>query len=566
MSLGALREHVLALSSFQKHNAVMDTQDATVTVGPLGETSPIACAVASDLFAVPPTLEASLAPARWCVFEWTDYTVTFPGADRLRVGSTLLSPIPGTGGIFQLRFANQLGLTRITPHRGGVQSAPALHVEVLARKFAHPAQSVDFLVALLSDIFARQASLAFSAVAMTERRVRESHRSPNPLFTYHFFRHHSAELIRALQAILGRPHQRLTDESVMVRLHQVRTLERESIVRLLTSGRGSEGARTVPSTAPVLERLRPDRVYQRLPDETFDTPENRFVVMAARRMTLALDHLLRSQWMVKINIDRKDRLPFDRAREQLGMLTTDSRLAALPHMQVYPVQSRVLQRRDGYRELAQLWNLFQRASQPMFEHLQRAIDLRNVAELYELWVWFELIDRIRAQSGIDPVIRPSRSALGHPDRGQTARFGDLGTLHYNRTFSGITDVYSGTTLRSDYVWDRADGRRIVLDAKFRMSQLADLIDAGDGEWAVTAKATSGDILTMHAYRDAIAGVTAAIVLYPGSQTRFWRSNGMSTMDLSIADVIAGDLDAVGAIPLRPTTAHAQLPVEKEERP
>lgn len=529
----------------------MDTLDAARTSGHLGETLPIACAVTSDLFAVPPTLEAALAPARWCVFEWTDYTVAFPGADRLRVGSTVLSPIPGTGGIFQLRFENQLGLTRITPYCGDVQSAPALHVEVLARKFAHPAQSVDFMVALLSDIFARQASLPFSAVAMTERRVRESHRPPNSLFTYHFFRHHSARLVRALQAILGRPHQRLTDEGVMVRLHQVRTLECESIVRLLTSGRGTSESVMVPSTAPVLERLRPDRVFQRLPDETYDTPENRFAVMAARRMSLALDSLLRSRWFEKIDVTGKDRLPFDRVREQLGILTTDTRLTALPHMQVYPAQSRVLQRRDGYRELAQLWNLFQRASQPVFEHLQRAIDLRNVAELYELWVWFELIDRIRAQSGIDPVIRPSRGALGHPDRGQTARFGDLGTLHYNRTFSGITAVYSGTTLRPDYVWDRADGRRIVLDAKFRLNQLADLIDASDGEGVVTAKATSGDILTMHAYRDAIAGVTAAIVLYPGSQTRFWRTNGMSTMDLSIAEVIAGDLDGVGAIPLRP---------------
>jgi len=57
---------------------------------------------------------------------------------------------------------------------------------------------------------------------------------------------------------------------------------------------------------------------------------------------------------------------------------------------------------------------------------------------------------------------------------------------------------------------------------------------------------------MHTYRDAISGVTAAIVLYPGSEAGFWNVDGMKT-GLTIDNVITGDLAGVGAIPMRPMT-------------
>jgi predicted component of viral defense system (DUF524 family) len=530
----------------------MDIADIASPHASPSEAFPVSGGRTHDVFAVPVGLAVELTPARWCVYEWTEYRLTCAGADRLRVGSSWVYPkFPAR---FVIQFENQLGLTSITPYAGSTALGPTIHLEVLARKFAHPQQSVNFMMAILDDIFARQSSLPFETIAMTERRVRESHRPPNLLFTYHFFRRYSVELVRALQTILGRPHQRLTDDGVMVRLHEVRTLERESILRLLTSGRGTAGSGPVSSHASVLERLRPERVFQRQPDETYDTPENRFVLMAARRMSLALDHLLHSPWFAKIKDESKDRLPFDRAGEHLKMLVTDTRFSTLPHMQVYPAQSRVLQRRDGYRELAQLWNTFQRASQPIFEHLQHAIDLRNIADLYELWVWFELIDRMTSHTGIEPAISVSKDAFGAPTHGQHARFGDLGTLHYNKSYSKGNQVYSAITLLPDYVWERADGRLVVMDAKFRLDNLNELITSGDDDVpTVSAEAKDADLQKMHTYRDAIAGVTAALVLYPGSQAGFWRTNGTSTVDLSISDVIAGDLEGVGAIPLLPAT-------------
>lgn len=271
------------------------------------------------------------------------------------------------------------------------------------------------------------------------------------------------------------------------------------------------------------------------------------MMMAARRMLLDLEKLLRSRWFGRLDLDAADRRPFDRSRAQLGLLTTDTRFSTLPPMQVYPSQSRVLQRKDGYRELAQLWNLFQRASAPIFEDVQNAIDLRSIDKLYEYWVWFELIDRIALHSNEPPVISVSRDEFGTPTHGQMARFGSHGTLHYNRTYRNER-VYSSVDLRPDYVWERADGRLIVMDAKFRLDNLGQLAAASDGDaQAVSAKAKDADLVKMHAYRDAISGVTAAIVLYPGSEQGFWSVNGTMTTALSVGDVIAGDLHGVGAM-------------------
>lgn len=493
---------------------------------------------------VPLGLTHAFAPATHCLWEWTEYRLHVPGADALRIGSTDVACIGP--GYFTFAFENQLGITEITPLRDHARIGPTRTVEVLARKFPEPHHSYAFMRDILADLFRRSSSLAFAARTTTGRRVREAHRPPDLLFTYHFFRAHGMALIRALQAIAGRPHQRLSDDGAMVRVHEARSLDVEAITRLLTDGHGgSERGASVGTS--ILHRLQPERIFQRLPEETFDTPENRFVMLAARRMLHAITALQSSRWFRANAGDERDRAIFDTARAQLRLFTTDRRLAALPPMQVFPTQSRVLQRRDGYRELMELWNLFQRASEPIFERLERAIDLRDVASMYELWVWFELLERIQVATGIEPTISISTHELGYVEAGQSAHFSNHGSLHYNKTYYGYTRI----PLRPDYVWERRDRTKIALDAKFRLNSAEQVAAEGEGESSLEGKAKNADTVKMHAYRDAIPGLRAAIVLYPGSHAAFWNIDGTRRVSITIDDVIAGDLDGIGAIPCRP---------------
>ncbi len=223
---------------------------------------------------------------------------------------------------------------------------------------------------------------------------------------------------------------------------------------------------------------------------------------------------------------------FDRLDHHLRQLVTDRRFAGLDESVAVPSQSRVLQNKDGYRDLTWLWDVFHRHQQPVYERMQRAIDLRDVPTLYEFWLLFELIDGIRATHR-----HTARAMRGFDDiraswqRRSPLVFPDIGTLTYQASFSG-KDVYSGITLRPDYVWETVAGRRIVMDAKFRISYPWPK-DGEDMKSLEKSRATTDDITKMHAYRDAIDGVTAALVLYPGA-TGFLKTSETKTRDLCIA--------------------------------
>jgi uncharacterized protein len=503
----------------------------------------------SKLHAVPSHLQPDLAPAEHVIYEWTPYVVEYPGATRLQTGSDWHHPI--TTGVFQVTFENQLGLTTIRAYDDAGPLGNPLHVEVIASKFTMPHQSVNFLEQTLTDLFARLATSPFALSAATERYVRESQRSPSLLFAFHFFRHHGDELIRALQAILGRPHQRLTTDPELVRPHAVRQIDREAMIHMLTVSHPvpvalpSDRQRLTP-----LQRLRPERVWQNIPTETYDTPENRFVAAISRRMLTTIQTVQRVRWYADQNIDLHTRTKIAHVAANLALLTMDTRFASLGPMTVTPSQSRVLQRRDGYRELSALWQRFQRSRQPLFTHLQHAIDLRNIADLYELWVWFELIDQITSITAVTPISVPLPDDFGIPSWRSCVHFEGHGTLTYNRTFTG----YSGIRLRPDYTWERADGSLIVLDAKFRMEKPSELINASSdaSDSLPTQKAKDDDLVKMHAYRDAILGVRAAVVVYPGTEAMFRAKNG-SLLSVDICRLLCDDIEGVGAIPMSPVS-------------
>jgi predicted component of viral defense system (DUF524 family) len=506
---------------------------------------------------VPLALLDELAPAEWIVHEWTEYTLSFARATRLRIGSRSIEPMlrgaDGTGH-FRVRFENELGLAVLQPLADGGPSGKPLHLEVIAKKFNDVDRSLAFMRDMLADLFARGKALPFDISTKTFRAVRDEARAPNDLFAYHFFRHRHEELVRAIQAVLGSPHRVLSDRVERVRPHEVKRIDTEAIMDLLRSSGGRSGAMTAPIGTSVLHRLQPERVIQRIPEETFDTPENRFILSAARRMYATANRIRDAAWY------RADWSPVpDHARKRvegvhhhLRQLVTDRRFIDLEPVAGIPAQSRVLQRKDGYRELTLLWNAFHRFQEPVYQKMQNAIDLRDVATLYEFWLLFELIDAIRRHTGVRPRLR-GFDAMQHPGNAFTAVFPKVGTLTYQASFGG-KHIYSGITLRPDFVWRAASGRRVVMDAKFRVSYPWPRDDEEVASFD-DSRATTDDITKMHAYRDAIDGVSAAIVLYPGANG-FMKTTDRQTalvhhIDELIESIVSGDLDGIGAIPMSP---------------
>lgn len=182
-------------------------------------------------------LAAHLVPARWIVHEWRDYWYVNPEAHEVWVGSQSVPQQPAGSGNYLIRFENQLGLTSLQAFENNGKLVERHHIEVIASKFTSPDASVAFLQATLADLFARHATIPFVTSALTGRMVRESSAPPNLLFAFHFLRHQHRAFIQAVQAILGRPHQRLSDVEEQVRPHEVRQIDRESMIRMLQGSR-----------------------------------------------------------------------------------------------------------------------------------------------------------------------------------------------------------------------------------------------------------------------------------------------------------------------------------------
>ena len=127
----------------------------------------------------------------------------------------------------------------------------------------------------------------------------------------------------------------------------------------------------------------------------------------------------------------------------------------------FPSASQVLLRRVGYRDLLSLWQTFHHARRPLFEPLRQAMDVRDVATLYEMWAFFALTEEIAVLTDQSPVIDLRLS----DERGlgglTEACFGEAGKLVYNQ----YQPSYS-VSLRPDFTWVRDGCPDVVLDAKF----------------------------------------------------------------------------------------------------
>lgn len=494
---------------------------------------------------VPTDLAHRVPGVGFTLFEWTNYHLTIPGAISLKVGNVMLSPI-GSSHTFVVNITNRLGTTDITPiFKEGI-GEPVIF-EVLATKFRNLRQSLNFSQSMVHQLSAKIRAMPFVVRAETSRHVVHEHGVPNLFFTFHFLRHNGEELIRALSIISADPHRKQVDVVESLRVHQAKHIDAEALYSLLTGPRAGEPNHS-PDARPI-DLLQPLRITQRRPEETYNTPENRFVVTVCRRFLHLMDAIQLRHWWV--DATEYDRVIFRDLARAIRILLQSDRFRTLDVSLRVPAYSRVLQMKPGYRELTSFWNGLTQVHVPVLQRLSDAVDLRDVPTLYEYWQFFELAEAIANHIGVRPVMELQHDVYPQ-DWGLKADFPAQGRLHTQMSFHG-SNTYTPITLRPDFVWQTVDGRKIIMDAKFAMTSIGDL--ENDDESLPASRASTRDITKMHAYRDAIDGVQAALVLYPGTQGAFWNTYG-GTQDFGgleeiIEAIVDCDLDGIGAVPFSP---------------
>jgi predicted component of viral defense system (DUF524 family) len=519
---------------------------------------------------------ALLAPARWLIHEWHQYAIEWRTASAA-TGEIRLEGCPSkqVGGAVIFGFQNQLGLAPLVVHAG--DETVDLGLEVLSAKFATLAEHRSFYEPLVRQLSSRAATLPHSFDAPTRLRTSESARPASDLFAWHLLRQEQPKLLEAIQVVLHGPRPGLMIVDDAVDLARATPACVDDLPTILS--RAEELEAVLPSSplyalplAAALERagtgqrFLPRQLRAMRVEETLDTPEHRFIRWFLEDLLNTIDQLNRRRDLPEEGKQSLRDLSYSLIDAlQSTFLRTVGELRSLSYA------SRILQRAHGYRDLFDLWQTFQHAVDP-FESLQRALDVRDVATLYEWWCFYTLAEQIANEvGGTARIAVVADEAAGLP-HGLRARLSDRWQLTYNPTFGkgrGRWRSYS-VPLRPDFVLAHDGCPLVAFDAKFRFdrSDWDRAVGVGDDErpgagplaadLSPQRMAKQADIYKMHTYRDAL-GLRAAVILYPGRQSdraSFYEpneeANGAGNHPFSLETLLNPDPPAgVGALPFSP---------------
>lgn len=510
--------------------------------------------IRSDLFGNDQTIPVDFAhqfsPAKHWLFEWKDYFIDLPDVDYLFVGGQKKEPLKGS--VFLIRFENQLGLSTIQPFRNHAPICPPFHVEVISRKFPTLQSHINFYSNLLDDLFSQAIRLPFHISTDTKRAVIESLRPPTPLFVLHFLSQFASDIIHALNIIQSNPHRILSDNPALVSLGEAIEADGDVLISILQHSDQWVQARGFP-LATQLGGYAPTHVWQRLPEETYNTPENQFILSFINQILVAADNLPSQTWWGKVDSDRKKTISTTASfLRQIITLPLFDEVDTIHHL---PSSSQVLLRKEGYRDLLYLWQIFQQSRKPMFEPLQQAMEMRDIASLYEIWAFFALVEELSVQLEMTPRITFATSVEHGLEYKAKAQYGSFGTLSYNQGF--IKHSYS-VPLRPDFTWLKNGIPEVVFDAKFRLERIT--IDEAEQEDLAEASAKRSDLYKMHTYRDAMR-LRSAVIVYPGDKSVFFDQSLGKLTNPSLRDILLGNLRGIGAIQLSPIMSSSELQME-----
>ena len=321
----------------------------------------------------------------------------------------------------------------------------------------------------------------------------------------------------------------------------------------------------------------PKRITTVRKTDSVDTPENRFIKHA-------LENFLK--FCVDINIKAKE---FGHGKmeneSELLIRVLESQLhhtvfKDISRPNTLKLNSPVLQRKEGYREVLRVWLMFDLAAKLIWQGGDDVYSggKKNIASLYEYWLFFKLLDLLQSIFEIEPkdiseLIKETPDGLSlQLKQGKfTALSGIYNSqnrklnirFYYNRSFSGKkTYPDSGswtTTLRPDYtlsIWPHgiseveAEKQELIVhvhfDAKYKVANLSDFLELNVGKDLNVEKEENrrgiyknADLLKMHAYKDAIRRTGGAYVLYPGDK---------SINQKGFHEIIPG----LGAFPVKPS--------------
>lgn len=383
----------------------------------------------------------------------------------------------------------------------------------------------------------------------------------------------SEEFKDAVHRIVSSPVTRWIEISEKKDIRGVRRFSNSNIKELVKGGKRT----TLPQNHFLKNygiSTLPERISSIRKTDSVDTSENRFIKHALETfLKFCTDiHKVSTEGT---KLEKESLLLIKELESQLhhAVFKDISRPTTLK------LNSPVLQRKEGYREVLRTWLQFELAAKLIWKGGEDVYGAgkKDIATLYEYWLFFKLLDLFQEIFEIDPkdiseLVEKSDNNLNLRIKqgNYTALSGIYQTksrklnvrFNYNRSFKRNDYPNSGswtTNLRPDYTlsfWPfgisdlEAEHQELIVhihfDAKYKIANLSEIINEHDDEDLNEEKIEqrkgvykNADLLKMHAYKDAIRRTGGAYVLYPGSDEL--KRKGFH-------EIIPG----LGAFPVRPS--------------
>lgn len=336
------------------------------------------------------------------------------------------------------------------------------------------------------------------------------------------------------------------------------------------------------------------RKYDRL-----DTPANRFIKYALYKFDSVCTDLIQVLKTEGYTMQTECLEEAKAIHRILENIFRDTFFDEVGNLDIMPQNNQILQKREGYSQIFAAYSMLDLALRLDWKGKDEVYEgeSKNVALLYEYWLFFELYKIVKSIEGCvaaktreDPFLLLEDGITISLKEGKKScqsfeieKYGVKINLYYNRTFSWAefkTTQYEGSYSRpfrpdyslaifsSSFAKGKYNGEEeaiangavsyIHFDAKYRISDLTSLIGGNretefdeaefvdDKIEAVVNTYKRGDLLKMHTYNDAIRRTIGSYVLYPGSNN----TDGTGKETFSLYDEI---LPGVGAFAIKPST-------------
>ncbi|RLF83538.1 hypothetical protein DRN44_00680 [Thermococci archaeon] len=478
------------------------------------------------------------------LFEWKTYEIDANGAKVIIPGLENIQRSSINKNTFTFTFKNYIGKSRliIEDSHGKRREFPLI---VLSEKFGKIAleywgvidlnkiedikereKAVEKLIerfnilcqTLTDDITRISSQLNFSIKSPTAFTVEESDEPMNELFAYHYLRSNKERIIEAFETVLRKIKRKLVVEEEWLRPDEVDETTPETLLSIVQHPEYLAPAGEGVLIAEYLNGYGPTKVLSFQKYESFDTPENRFAKYFLGLLVEWGERVVRtfgSKVEAEINSVKE-------LLEELDFIKSDGIWEDVGEMTLFPYTSQTLLKGDGYRDLLKLYREFT-VYVPFFGELQKAIENKDIAKLYEYWCFFKLVEEL-GEILENPEFHITLTPEGSLSQGINAyvKFKGGWKLYYNREFHSKS--YS-VPVRPDFSLVKGEEIIGVFDAKFKVdivpySEFADKDKEMETRPTLETWAKLEDIYKMHTYRDAL-NAEFAIVLYPGDRSVFF---------------------------------------------